>query len=423
VSETVVADSAGTRVRTRRSRSVRVVRIVLTVVVVLVAVFYVGGGAYLAGVLHTDLVVAPHPEGIDDLRISPVGTDRLALEADPAVKTTVAPLARARSSSTYGVVWKGGFGQVSGPAISDRDGRLVKSFKILAGSPPAAGVASHLVDYAFPPDDPSIALGSRVSQVDIRSAPGVFPASLAMPADQGPAGAGSTWAVLVHGQSDTRTDMFRMMQSTLAENMPSLAITYLNDDGVPQTSDRLSMAGKTEWMQVAAAVRYAGSHGATHVVLFGNSMGGGIVASYLRHRAAGDEAASGIPVSGVVLDSPMLDLRATVDYQASLFPFPLFGHPPASLVWVGTTFARWRYGFDWTSDDYLDGASWVKEPVLIMHGTADTSVPLATSERLAAEHPALVTLHRVRGAGHVESWNTDPARYRAIVGAFLRAHS
>ena len=59
-------------------------------------------------------------------------------------------------------------------------------------------------------------------------------------------------------------------------------------------------------------------------------------------------------------------------------------------------------------------------PILLFHGTADATVPVATSDALAAARPDLVkTYERVPGAGHVRSWNLAPVRYEQDVRAFL----
>jgi len=55
----------------------------------------------------------------------------------------------------------------------------------------------------------------------------------------------------------------------------------------------------------------------------------------------------------------------------------------------------------------------------VLHGDEDTLVPVADSQRLAAVRPGLVTLLRLPGAGHVESWNADRSRYQQAVRGFL----
>jgi uncharacterized protein len=46
-------------------------------------------------------------------------------------------------------------------------------------------------------------------------------------------------------------------------------------------------------------------------------------------------------------------------------------------------------------------------------------VPVAVSDELRAAHPDLVEEVRVEGAGHVRSWNAEPAAYQARETAFL----
>ena len=58
-------------------------------------------------------------------------------------------------------------------------------------------------------------------------------------------------------------------------------------------------------------------------------------------------------------------------------------------------------------------------PALVFHGTADDTVPLATTDAFRAAHPDRVREVQVAGANHVESWNVDPAGYAAREGAFL----
>jgi alpha-beta hydrolase superfamily lysophospholipase len=104
-------------------------------------------------------------------------------------------------------------------------------------------------------------------------------------------------------------------------------------------------------------VQWALAHGARHIVLAGLSMGGGIVAAFLEHSPLAPK------VTRVVLDAPMLDLRATVAYGASQRSLPVTGGSiPAPLVWTAETIASASYGVDWSATDYLRAASWLKVP-------------------------------------------------------------
>ena len=142
-------------------------------------------------------------------------------------------------------------------------------------------------------------------------------------------------------------------------------------------------------------------------------MGGAIVVSFLERSPLAAR------VAGAILDSPMLDFSRSVDLGASRQTLPLVGLPlPQSLTDVAKWIASWRYGVEWGSLDYLDGAAKLQTPILLFHGTADTRVPIATSDQLARV-AADVTYVRVRDADHLDSWNLDPARYDRTVRAFV----
>ena len=57
--------------------------------------------------------------------------------------------------------------------------------------------------------------------------------------------------------------------------------------------------------------------------------------------------------------------------------------------------------------------------MLLFHGDADNSAPVATSDGLASARPDIVRYVRVAGTGHVQSSNTDRDTYEAAVAGFL----
>jgi hypothetical protein len=253
------------------------------------------------------------------------------------------------------------------------------------------------------PADPKVALDLPVQNVTVGS--GKYPAWYVR-------GSGSTWAILVHGKGASRTEMLRAMRSTVGAGLPSLAITYRNDAGVPADDSGIYQFGRTEWRDLNAAVRYAQDNGARHVVLVGASMGGAIVAAYLRN-------VPDAPVSALVLDSPMLDFGETVSYGASQRALPVIGQVPEALTWTAKQIAALRYDVDWSELDYLSDSSWLKVPTLVMHGADDQKVPVRVSKQLAQDHPDDVELVTVPDAVHVGSWNADPEGYDDTLTGFL----
>jgi len=212
-------------------------------------------------------------------------------------------------------------------------------------------------------------------------------------------------------------EMFRMTRATVAAGLPSLDITYRNDEGRPRDPSNYYQYGRTEWRDLEGAIAYAADHGAERVVVGADSMGGGIVASYLRHRV--DGKLEGPEVVGLVLDAPMLDFARTVEFGARQLEVPLLGHVPESVTATAEWIAALRYDIDWDAIDYLDDTSWLTVPALVFHGTADKTVPILTSRELAKDEPDLVTLVETEGVHHVRSWNADPEAYAAAVKSFV----
>jgi hypothetical protein len=377
-------------------RVVRGVGLTLVGLLVLaVLAFFLGGGWYFSGQIHADGLQVRHSGPSYGQEVVAVGDGTITI-ADPADEEPVLD-----GEAVYGLEWEGGYGQISGDGTGEDD--VTRDFVLLSGEPPREGTLISPDRPAF--SDPDAALGREVEEVAFDSELGQLDAWYAT-------GTSDTWAVLVHGKGAERAEMLRLMRTTVDAGLPSLAISYRNDEGSPRDPSGLHQFGRTEWRDLGAAVRYATDHGARDVVLVGASMGGGIIASYLQRTPDA-------PVAGVVLDSPMLDFGETVTYGAEQEPLPLFGHVPAPLTWTAKQIAALRYDVDWSGTDYLDDTSWLDVPALVIHGSDDTTVPLRTSRTLLASRPHQVSLTVVPGAQHVESWNVDPEAYDEEVASFL----
>ena len=382
------------------SRPVRALVRLLVVVAVLSALLLGAGGWYFSSEIRRSALEVREPSTTRGLTVVDAAPGTVTLEpgadADDEARETL------DDATTYGLDWPTGYGRVTEVAGDDGE-RVVRRLEVLTGGAPSAGTPARLRRDAFP-GDPDVALPG-VRDVSYRSPAGAFPAWLSD-------GDSSTWAVLVHGRGATRTEMLRLMRTTTALGMPSLAITYRRD---AETGGGLAQFGQDEWADVEAAVQYALDAGAERVVLVGASMGGGIVASFLERSGLAGRAAA------VVLDSPMLDLGATIRHGAAQRELPLLGLPiPRPLTWTARQIAAQRFDLDGSRVDYLDDTGWLTVPALVVHGTDDGTVPVSVTRRLAAAEPDLVEAVLVEGADHVEAWNLDPAAYDARVREFLQ---
>jgi pimeloyl-ACP methyl ester carboxylesterase len=385
----------------RRPRRLRRLTVVAVVLFVLSLVLLGGTGWYYAGEIHEGALAvdrSPRPT-VDDTVVEAVDGDTAVLRRTGEVGDDD-PL---RRPETYGLVWDGGAGIVSGTPEPHDDGSVVRSLDVVAGEPPAPGTAADLRGDVW--TDPGAAHGVTYEDVDIPCLDGACPAWFVP-------GEGPTWMVFVHGKGSTRTEGLRALGPAVDAGLPSLLISYRNDEGAPADPSGEYGYGDTEWRDLEAAVEFAVSGGAERVVLFGASMGGGIVAAFLERSDRADV------VAGVVLDAPMLDLDATVDHGAAQRELPVIGALPDALTSTAEWIAGWRYGLDWAAVDHLP-ADWLTVPALVFHGTDDDTVPISITDELASGRPDLVHAVRVEDAGHVRSWNVDPRAYERREAAFL----
>ncbi|ANW20823.1 alpha/beta hydrolase [Streptomyces clavuligerus] len=250
--------------------------------------------------------------------------------------------------------------------------------------------------------DPAAALGIEYADVTVPGELGPLPA-WSVP------GARETWVIAVHGLGTTREHPLNLLPFLHRRRIPVLGVGYRGDPDAPRSPDGMGHLGDTEWRDLDAALRFAVRGGARRVVLYGWSTG----ATMALHTAA--DSALRDRISGLVLDSPVLDKDATLHALAAA------RHTPAPLVPLAVRAARSRAGL-------YDGrqlpapvadAQTLRVPTLILHGPDDTVAPWEPSRELAARRPDLVGLTTVRGAPHAAMWNADPERYEEALRRFL----
>ncbi|XUL87259.1 alpha/beta hydrolase family protein [Streptomyces galilaeus] len=248
--------------------------------------------------------------------------------------------------------------------------------------------------------NPSAALGLDHADIDIPGELGSLPAWFVP-------GARNTWVIAVHGLAATRELALNVMEFLHRNRFPVLAPSYRGDLGAPRNPDGLGHLGETEWRDLDAAIRYAVRYGAEHVVLYGWSTGATMALRAAAHSGMRDR------VSGLVLDSPVLDWETTLRALATA------RHTPGALLPLAVRAAQGRTGLHGDRIAEAADPARLKVPTLIFHGPDDTVAPWSLSRRFAARRPDLITLQPVARAPHSAMWNADPAAYEEILRRFL----
>lgn len=286
-------------------------------------------------------------------------------------------------------------------------GRVVDSNEVIAirefrrgGGDIRAGDYARLDSFAHP-SDPAVAHGLSFEDVAFTSPLGEFPAWYVP-------GTTSTWAILTHGKGADRREALRIMPALVESRFHCLAITYRNDEGVPAAQHGRYSYGRDEWEELDGAVAYALARGASDIVLVGYSMGGAISLSFMEKSPNADA------VSALILDAPMTHLEETVAHGARHARLPI------RFLAVSNRVAAKLYRFAWDDFDYLRTLPSLRVPILLFHGDADRTIPVALSDNLARMRPDIVRYVRVPGADHVRAWNIDPERYLSTVKDFVR---
>ena len=367
--------------------------------VVFFVVFHVAGGWYFSSQIRSDALLVE--EQSFDYTIPVLAWNETTVTLDGGSD----PSDDLLSDQVLGVAFADGYGQV-GEVVDATGSSITRTYTHLTGEPPQAGDLVELEGFAYP-TDPGV-LGLEYSQVSYSSPFGEFPAWFVD-------GDSSTWAIFVHGRGAHMREGLRILPTLVDAGMPTMMISYRNDEASPQTEDRLARFGATEWEDLEGAVAYALDNGAEQVVLVGFSMGGSISIAFLERSPL---AAS---VSAIIFDSPALNVAGMVGARAAdtdLIP----GLPikvPWSLTVAAKTFADVRFDVTWWLVDYPSHPNVVGVPVLLIHGDDDGSVPVDQSVGFAESLGDLARLELFPGAGHVRSWNVDRERYERIVAKFL----
>ncbi|WP_166983652.1 alpha/beta hydrolase family protein [Paramicrobacterium fandaimingii] len=227
-------------------------------------------------------------------------------------------------------------------------------------------------------------------------------------------------AVLVHGRGVQRNEVLRAVPVFHRAGYDCLAISYRNDGDASASADGRYGLGQTEWRDVDAAMGEAAKAGHTRFMLMGWSMGGALC---LQTAALSPHASH---IAGLVLESPVIDWRTVLRYQARASRIPSLVRDAAMWV-ISHPLSRIVTGqhqpIDFDRLDRVAHAADLRHPVLILHSDDDGFVPSDASHALAEARPDLVTLETFAVARHTKLWNFDSERWSRAITRWLAGHA
>lgn len=222
------------------------------------------------------------------------------------------------------------------------------------------------------------------------------------------------WAIHVHGLGGARNQTLRGLSVFARKGFHSLVPSY---DVSLDVNDRRkqSTLGLREWRAIVEAQDYAVRQGATQIVYVGWSFGALLA---LRVR---QERPSQL-VTGLILVSPALDWHKIVPQAMCRAGLPTL---IVRLVMArfNSVIPRWGCSkIAWEEENHcVSGAAAI--PVLVTHGTADTTVPVEHARQTMQGLKGPVQFVDFPDAQHGLEWNSNPTLWETSVEGWLDSHS
>lgn len=370
-------------------------------------------GLTILGMLTASIAIAKNIVGTEtprreSMRIAAVGAD------EPIAVVTLPLSAATRAPGEYAIWYDHGRGYARvGEVVAVDECASVVTREVISslGSTLRAGQTARWSGVVpSRPED----LELPFTTVNIPTALGSAPATRfdATPHQSKP----STWAIHIHGQGATRAGPLRGIPVAHSAGLTSLVVSYRNDQEAPNSDDRRSMLGQTEWLDVEAALDYAREQGAQGFVLVGWSMGASIALLLARSSKHRDL------ILGLCLVAPVTDWRSTIIAGGRSARLPPVLIRLAMHVLADSSLRRTiqlQETIDLHALDWIRNGSDLRIPTLVLHSAGDKSVPIELSRAFSEAHKDTVELVELPATPHTLEWNRDRELWESALAEWL----
>lgn len=218
--------------------------------------------------------------------------------------------------------------------------------------------------------------------------------------------------ILAHGYAQNRLQFNEKtldMVKKFVEKGYNMLLFDFRNSGLSE--GKTTTMGFYEKDDLLGAVKYVKGQGSKSVILLGYSMGA---------AASIAAAADSNDVDAVIADSSYANLAEYLNDNLGKFTKGLPAFPFNKTIMTAFNLMTSIDPQKMSPED--DMARIAPRPVMLIHGTADETIPVGKADRLYSAYtgPAdKITLWKVYGAKHVESYETNPDDYLLKVLGFL----
>ena len=212
------------------------------------------------------------------------------------------------------------------------------------------------------------------------------------------------YVILVHGYTDTRWGMLKYLQFYASLNINCILFDQRGHGLNKRTfcTYTVKECGCLKAIYEDSIQRYGRD---IHLGLHGESLGGATILEFMKY---------GLPVDFYVDDCGFVDLMHVLKHGLHAM------HLPSFLVYTASVCSKVMFGFTFGSVKPLMHVVGNKVPILFMHGAEDDLILPSHSQSAYDVCKGERYIHLFEGAGHAQSAEVCPQKYREVLETFLR---